>query len=189
VVALACVERHHDEKPLEPGIPREELRSRVFGGIPPAVYERVLVDLSSAGRVRLASDLVARAGHRVQLSAGEEEARQVLVEAAKAAGLAGIELRGVAEESGTEAGLLERVARVLTRDGALGRLGGGLLVHGDHLAALKDQVRQRWPPGSRLDVPDFKDMTGLSRKYVIPLLEYLDRERVTRRSGNDRVTL
>jgi selenocysteine-specific elongation factor len=95
----------------------------------------------------------------------------------------------VAEQSGSEARLLERVARVLTREGVLGRVGSGLLVHGDHLAALKEQVRQQWPPGSRLDVAAFKEMTGLSRKYVIPLLEYLDRERVTRRSGNDRVTL
>jgi selenocysteine-specific elongation factor len=50
-------------------------------------------------------------------------------------------------------------------------------------------VRRRWPPGSRLDVGGFKELTGLSRKFVIPLLEYLDRERVTRRAGNDRLVL
>ena len=54
---------------------------------------------------------------------------------------------------------------------------------------LKDEVRRRWPPGSRLDVAGFKDLTGLSRKFVIPLLEYLDRERVTRRTGADRFVL
>jgi selenocysteine-specific elongation factor len=153
------------------------------------VYERLLADLSGAGKVRLAPDLVALSDHKVQLSAGEEAARGVLVEAAQASGLAGVEIPAVAEQSGSEARLLERVARVLTREGVLGRVGSGLLVHGDHLAALKEQVRQQWPPGSRLDVAAFKEMTGLSRKYVIPLLEYLDRERVTRRSGNDRVTL
>jgi selenocysteine-specific elongation factor len=186
---LATLKGHHDSKPLEPGIPREELRSRVFAATPPAVYERVLADLSRAGRVRLAPELVALSDHRVQLSASEEKVRQVLVEAARDAGLAGIEIRNVAEESGTETRLLERVARVLTREGVLDRLGSGLLVHGDHLMALKEQVREGWPPGSRLDVGAFKELTGLSRKYVIPLLEYLDRERVTRRSGNDRVTL
>jgi len=50
-------------------------------------------------------------------------------------------------------------------------------------------VRRRWPPGTRLDVGAFKEVTGLTRKFVIPLLEYLDRERVTRRSGPDRVVL
>jgi len=50
-------------------------------------------------------------------------------------------------------------------------------------------VRERWPSGSKIEVGAFKDLTGLSRKYVIPLLEYLDRERVTRRAGNDRIVL
>ena len=57
------------------------------------------------------------------------------------------------------------------------------------LDSLKAEVRRRWPPGSRLEVGGFKDLTGLSRKFVIPLLEYLDREKVTRRSGADRVVL
>jgi selenocysteine-specific elongation factor len=50
-------------------------------------------------------------------------------------------------------------------------------------------VRERWPAGSKVEVAALKDLTGLSRKYVIPLLEYLDREKVTRRAGNDRVVL
>ena len=66
---------------------------------------------------------------------------------------------------------------------------GDALVDRERLDALKDEVRRRWPPGTRLDVAAFKEMTGLSRKYVIPLLEYLDRERVTRRTGADRVVL
>jgi selenocysteine-specific elongation factor len=187
--ALATLERHHAAHPLAPGIPREELRSRVFAAAPVAAYEWVLEDLARAGKVRLAPDVIASAGHRVELSADEEEARRTLLEAAKGSGLAGVEVKTVAEESHKDARLLERVARVLSREGVLGRVGPGLLVHPEHLESLKQQVRQKWPPGSRLDVAAFKEMTGLSRKYVIPLLEYLDRERVTRRSGNDRVVL
>jgi selenocysteine-specific elongation factor len=149
----------------------------------------VLEDLAGAGKLRLAPDVIALTGHRVELSAEQEEARQALVEAARASGLAGVEVRTVAEKSHKDAQLLERVARVLTREGVLGRVGSGLLVHQEQLESLRSQVRERWPPGSRLDVAAFKEMTGLSRKYVIPLLEYLDRERITRRSGNDRVVL
>jgi selenocysteine-specific elongation factor len=186
---LSTLERHHQAHPLDPGIPREELRSRVFSLAPVAAYEWVLEDLAGAGKVRVAPDVIALAGHRVELSADEEEARQALVGAAQGSGLAGVEVRTVSEESHKDARLLERVARVLAREGVLGRVGAGLLVHREHLESLKDQVRERWPPGSRLDVAAFKEMTGLSRKYVIPLLEYLDRERITRRSGNDRVVL
>ncbi len=186
---LATLERHHREHPLEPGMAREELRSRVFGTAPVAAYEWVLQDLAGAGKVRVTPDVIALAAHRVELSADEEEARRVLVEAARASGLAGVEVRTVAEQGHGDPRLLDRVAQVLAREGVLGRVGTGLLVHREHLDSLKDQVKQRWPPGSRLDVRAFKEMTGLSRKYVIPLLEYLDRERVTRRSGNDRVVL
>jgi selenocysteine-specific elongation factor len=133
--------------------------------------------------------VVALAVHRVELSTDEEEAREALVSAARESGLAGVEVRSVAEASGKDAGLLERVARVLSRERVLERVGEGLLVHRDHADALKQQVRERWSPGDRLDVAAIKDMTGLSRKYVIPLLEYLDREKVTRRSGKDRVVL
>ena len=132
---------------------------------------------------------MALAAHRVELSSDEEGAREALVAAARESGLAGVEIRTVAESSGRDPRLLERVARVLARDGALERVGEGLLVHHEHAEALKEQVRERWPPGSRLDVAAIKEMTGLSRKYVIPLLEYLDREKVTRRSGKDRVVL
>jgi selenocysteine-specific elongation factor len=187
--ALEALGRHHREHPLVPGMPREELRSRVFASAPPAAFERTLQDLAAAGGVRVAPEVVALSSHRVQLSVGEEEARQLLVEEAQGAGLAGVEVRSVAERGGREAALLERVARVLVREGVLCRVGTSLLVHGERLEWLKAEVRERWPPGSRLDVATFKELTGLSRKYVIPLLEYLDRERVTRRSGNDRLVL
>jgi selenocysteine-specific elongation factor len=80
------------------------------------------------------------------------------------------------------------VVRVLLAEGRLRRVGESVVDAGV-LDTLKTDVRKRWPPGTRLDVAGFKDLTGLSRKFVIPLLEYLDRERVTRRSGNDRLVL
>ena len=187
--ALAAIEAFHRGQPLKAGMPREELRTRTFARSPVAVFERVLADLAAAGRVRLLPDAVAAARHEVRLTAGEEEARGLLVDAARAAGLAGVELPALAERSGKDVKVLERVARVLVTERALDRVGTALLVHRDHLESLKARVRERWRTGERIEVGAFKDMTGLSRKYVIPLLEYLDRERVTRRAGNDRIVL
>ena len=187
--ALRSLEAFHSEQPLKGGMPREELRNRVFRRAPGVAFERVLADLAGAGRVRLGPDVVAAAGHEVHLSAGEEEARRLLVDAARAAGLAGVEIPALASRSSRDPRLLERVARLLVVEHVLGRVGEGLLLHSDHLAALRKQVRERWPPGSRIEVPAFKDLVALSRKHAIPLLEYLDREKVTRRAGNDRVVL
>jgi selenocysteine-specific elongation factor len=134
-------------------------------------------------------DAVALAGHEVRLSAEEEEARALLVERAREAGLSGIEVAALAAEIRQDAKGLERMARILVTEQVLDRIGGTLLVAHEHLEALRQEVPRRWPPGSKLDVAAFKEMTGLSRKYAIPLLEYLDRQRITRRAGNDRLVL
>jgi selenocysteine-specific elongation factor len=187
--AAAAVAAFHAQQPLRPGMPREELRERVFAHAAAPAFERVLADLERAGRLRLLPDVVALARHEVKLSAGEQEARQLLVDSAQSAALAGIELPALAASSRRDPKLLERVCRVLVGERVLARVGEGLLVHREHLDRLKRDVRDRWPSGSKLEVSAFKDMTGLSRKHVIPLLEFLDRERVTRRAGNDRVVL
>jgi len=187
--ALAAIEAFHRGQPLKAGIPREELRSRAFAHAPVAVFERVLAQLAAAGRARLLPDAVASARHEVRLSAGEAEGRDLLVDAARGAGVAGVELAALAERCGKDVKVLERVARVLVTERVLDRVGTALLVHRDHLESIKARVRERWRAGEKIEVGAFKEMTGLSRKYVIPLLEYLDRERVTRRAGNDRIVL
>ena len=84
----------------------------------------------------------------------------------------------------SDAKLLERVGRVLVTERLLDRVGDGLLVERGHLEALKLRVRERFSPGSKVEVSAFKDLTGLSRKYVIPLLEYLESQGITKRAGD-----
>jgi selenocysteine-specific elongation factor len=186
---LAQLDEFHLANPLKPAMSREALRRRVFSRAPAGAMDHVLSELTAAGAVRAFPDAVARAGHEVRLTPAEASARAALLEAAGSAGLAGIEASAVADASRSDPRLFERVARVLLDEGRLRRVGEALLVDDRRLEELKDEVRRRWPPGSRLDVAAFKDMTGLSRKFVIPLLEFLDRERVTRRSGNERLVL
>jgi selenocysteine-specific elongation factor len=168
---------------------REELRRRVFPRAPEGAFEHVLLSLAKVLRLKPAVDSVALSGHEVRYTADEERARSRLVQAAEAAGLSGIELPAIASASGLALALVDRVGKSLLAEGALQRVGEAILVHRASLESLKQDVRRRWPPGSRLDVAGFKEMTGLTRKWVIPLLEYLDRERVTRRTGTDRLVL
>jgi selenocysteine-specific elongation factor len=132
---------------------------------------------------------VALAGHSVSLSDDESRVHEQLLGAALAAGLAGVLAAESAASLGKEPKLIERVARLLQQEGRLVRVGEARLVHAEHLARLKRELLERWPAGTRLDVGGFKELTGLTRKFVIPLLEYLDRERVTRRAGNERLVL
>jgi selenocysteine-specific elongation factor len=180
--------RFHAEHALKAAMPREELRRRLFGRTQEAAFERVLASLAEDLEVKLTPDGVALARHTVRLTPAEQNARGALLEAALAAGLQGLDMARAAEAARHDEALAGRTCRLLLDEGLLRRV-GELLVHRDPLDALKKDVRLRWPPGSRLEVATFKELTGLSRKFVIPLLEYLDRERVTRRSGNDRLVL
>ena len=83
----------------------------------------------------------------------------------------------------------ENAVRVLVQEKAAERLGEGLLVARPALETFRTEARARFKSGAKLDVAEVKELTGLSRKYVIPLLEWLDRERVTRRMGAERIVL
>jgi selenocysteine-specific elongation factor len=181
------LQRFHADNPLKAGMPREELRRRVFSRAATGAFERVLDGLTDRGELRIEAEAVALGRHAVRLSPAEEATRQALLARAREAGLAGIGSSKPAVAGG-DARLAERVVRVLLAEGRLRRV-GETVVDAGALDDLKAEVRRRWPPGTRLDVAGFKDLTGLSRKFVIPLLEYLDRERVTRRTGNDRLVL
>jgi selenocysteine-specific elongation factor len=183
---LESLAAYHLENPLRPAMPREELRARVFGRSRAAVLERVAEELGAAGRLRPLPDAVCLAGHVVRLDAGEEEVRRRLLAAAAAAGLAGVELGALAAAGHGEEALLRRVARVLLEEKRLVRVGEQLVERGE-LESLRQRVRERFAPGTRIEVGEFKDLVGLTRKHAIPLLEYLDRERVTRRAGASRV--
>jgi selenocysteine-specific elongation factor len=172
---------YHRELPLRPGMAREEARRRLFLRCPPGAFDLALSRLERAGCLRVLADAVSLAGHEVRYTPEEEGVRAQLLAAAAAAGLAGLE----PDATGTP--VKARVARSLVQEGVLQRVGEGRLVHRDALVALAASLRARYAPGERVDVGVVKEMTGLSRKFVIPLLEYLDRERVTRRAGGDRL--
>jgi selenocysteine-specific elongation factor len=186
--AEARLRDFHGTRRLEGGMPREELRRRVFARVPDGVFEAVLDHLARVGRARVSGESVALADHEVRFTPEEAQVRTSLLAAVRAAELAGVDMAHPPPGLAADPRLLDKMARALAAEGVLRRVGDAL-VDSARLDALKDEVRRRWPPGSRLDVAAFKDMTGLSRKFVIPLLEYLDRERVTRRTGADRFVL
>ena len=86
--------------------------------------------------------------------------------------------------------IADRVFKLLQRQKVLVKV-DGLLFHHEALKRLKEDVAALKRPGAdaRLDVATFKERFGVTRKFAIPLLEYLDRERVTRRVGDARVVL
>jgi len=187
VVALTL---HHRAQPLSEGIPREELREQLFGRGHPAVFERVLADLANAHVISV-RERVALASHRVELSPEEDRARAAIERAYREAGLKPPDAASIAAEAGISPSVADRVMKLLQRQKVLVRL-DALVFHDDALRRLKSDVaglKTSAGAAARIDVATFKERFGVSRKFAIPLLEYLDRERVTRRMGDTRVVL
>ncbi len=186
---LADLEEHHRAQPLSAGLPREELRTRRFSRAADAVFDAVLEQLARDGKIA-GRDRLALASHRVELSPDEQRARDAIEGAFRTAALTPPSAADVATALGLDPALVDRVVKLLVRQRVLVRV-EGLLFHGDALARLKGDV-QAWKAGgqpAKIDVGSFKEKFGVSRKFAIPLLEYLDRERVTRRTGDTRVIL
>jgi selenocysteine-specific elongation factor len=201
LVAPAIVERlhasivdalteHHRSQPLSEGLAREEVRVRLFGRGHPAVFEHVLDDLIAA-RVVVGRDRLALATHHVELSADAERARTVIEQAFRDGGLAPPDAAALASASGTSPSVVDQVVKLLQRQKVLVKV-DTLVFHQETLRRLKQDVgAMKASPGAdaRLDVQAFKERFGVTRKFAIPLLEYLDRERVTRRVGDARLIL
>lgn len=185
----ALVGEFHKQNPISEGLPREEARARLFGGADAAVFEAVVRQLAK-DRVIVDRDRLALATHRVALPGGEATVAAV-EEAYRGAGLTPPDLATLAARAGVAVGVAETATAYLLRQKMLVKL-DTLVLHREVLEGLKRDVaamKAAAPGVVKLDVAMFKDRYGVTRKFAIPLLEYLDRERVTRRVGDARVLL
>jgi selenocysteine-specific elongation factor len=186
---LESLAGQHRNEPQSDGLPREVLRARIFPRGRVSVFDEALARLASAGQI-LVRERIGLASHRPTLSEADARAQAAVEAAVRERGLAADELSVLAAAIGLRIEVAEHAARLLQRQQTLVRI-GTLWFHGDVLRRLKADVASMKRPGveTRLDVAAFKERYGLTRKFAIPLLEYLDRERVTRRSGDSRIVL
>jgi selenocysteine-specific elongation factor len=186
----ARVERFHQENPLLPGISREDLRASLGRRVRPEIFRSALQELTVRKKIELQGELVKRAGSVITLEPEEARAKEQIETAFAGAGLTVPAVKEVLSRVPVEAKRAERILQILLRDKNLVRITPELIFHRDALAHLRERLAAyRKTKGERISVPVFKELTGITRKYAIPLLEYLDRERVTRRAGDERVIL
>jgi selenocysteine-specific elongation factor len=188
---LDLAEAYHREHPMEDGIPREEARVRACARAAPGVFERVIEDLVGRGRIT-ATDRIGVAGRPSDAGGPEAEARDAIASRFREAGLRPPDQAALAAVLGMPPAFLSNAVAWLVRQKTLVRV-EGLVFHEEALRLLKADVAslKQSSPGATvtLDVAAFKDRYGMTRKYAIPLLEYLDRERVTRRVGESRIVI
>jgi selenocysteine-specific elongation factor len=185
--AVQMVSDFHKQNPLMPGISKEALREKL--DLSPEILALVLDILTREKRLEVIGELVRLAGRSVVMKDVEAESKKTIEAAFASAGLKVPFLRDVLAGLKVDKTRAQQIVTLLLREKILIRLSDELVFHRSALDELRRQVTAYKAKAPKMDVGKFKDMTGVSRKYAIPLLEYLDRERVTRRVGDERVIL
>jgi len=157
--------------------------------VPPEVFRSLLDALVREKKLEATGDQVRAAGRGVVLRDDEAESKQTIEQAFLKAGLQVPALKEVLASLPIDQARAHKIVTLLLRDRILVKLSDDLVFHRDSLAALRQLVVSQKSKTPKLNVASFKDLTGVSRKYAIPLLEYLDRERVTKRVGDERAIL
>lgn len=181
------VEEFQKQNPLEPGMGREHLREALDAA--PQVFDAVLVSLATSHKLEVEGDVVRLAGRGVIMKDEEAESKKKIEEAFATAGLKVPALHEVLARLKVDKLRAQKIVTLLLRERVLIKISDELVFHQKALQALRQQIAAQKLKSPRIDVAGFKELTGVSRKYAIPLLEYLDRERVTKRVGDARQIL
>ena len=186
-LVVSSVDWFHRKNSLVGGIPREALREQVRASA--EVFHAVLELLSREKRIEAAGDLVRLPGHGVVMKDEEAESKKKIEDAFAGAGLKVPALHEVLAGLKVDKTRAQKIVTLLLRDKVLVKVSDELVFHCTALEELRRLVAAQKAKSPKMDVATFKELTGISRKYAIPLLEYLDRERVTRRVGDAREIL
>jgi len=178
------LKQFHRRNPLLAGVSKEELRSKLMPGAPPWLLDALL---ARSKTIAIVGENVRLASHKISFKQDEEQAADKIESAFRNAGLAVPSLGEVLAKSGVEQSRARTLLQLLLKERRLVRVSDELVFHASAVQALRELLGQK--KGQRFAVPEFKDWTGISRKYAIPLLEFLDRERITRREGDSRIVL
>ena len=187
--AAAAVQRFHENNPLVPGIGREELKARLFGDATNMVFQAVLDKLVADKKIVLAQELIHAFGRTVTLKRDEEKMRDQLAERFRSLGLQVPSPDELINTLKLDRNTARKIIQLMVKENALVKISDDMLIHRATVDKLIADVKALKSKNPKMGVGEFKDLTGVSRKFAIPLLEYLDRQRVTRRVGDERMIL
>jgi selenocysteine-specific elongation factor len=191
--AAAAVADHHKRDPLSKGIPREVLREKIFAKVPAEMFRSVMAVLEREGKIVSENDVVRFPSHSQTLTEDEAAFLERVKSGLASAGLGPPKIEEVIENAigGTKisSGQAQKLVKVAAGNGDLVKVSDDFYFSKASIDALVESLRARAVslPNRLIDVPSFKDLAGVSRKFAIPLLEYLDRIGVTKRAGDKRI--
>lgn len=182
---LTILSDYHKRFPLKEGLAKEELRSRMSGKVREKLFNKLLNDLINGSAIVRERDTIRAATHRVTLHKEQEEARTKIEKTYFKAGLEPPYFKDL-DKAILEGGGRD-VLETMVKDGTLLKVKEDLYFHKKPIEDLHERLVHYIREKGEITTPDLKTLTGVSRKYTIPLIEYFDKTQVTVRIGDKRI--
>lgn len=185
---ISSLTSYHASNPLKNGLSKEELRSGFKQEIDQKVFNYCLNDLIRKDVVIQEESVIRLATHQIALKADEEKLKKDLTSWYMDKGLSTATIKETYEEfSEYPKSLVKEVFDLLLKDGTIVKISESLYYASEHIKALEEKVVSFIKKEGEIDAPRFKQLTGLTRKFSIPILEYFDRIKLTMRIGDKRI--
>ena len=178
---------YHQNNPLKEGISKEELRAALAGTVSAKLFNMVLASLGKRNLIASDKDNVRLASHLVQLAGEEDTLRRSIASTYTQAGLTPPSLADVLNGFKDQKAKAQNIVKLMIKDGELIKINEDLCFTGEALTRLREEYKAQLVRDGQATPATFKDLTGLSRKYIIPLMEYFDTSKLTVRVGDHRI--
>jgi selenocysteine-specific elongation factor len=183
---VRALQRLHAARPRQAAIPRTHLAAELPDLGSEALIGELIGRLKVQGRVVADARTVAAAGHEPKLSQGERRLKQELWEKIRHGGFSPPDAAELTAHAAARAGVVPELLALLRDEQKLVEIGPGFYLDFDVEADLRNKVISRLADGSALTMAELRDLLGTTRKYAVPIGEYLDRIGLTVRLGDTR---
>ena len=185
--AAEIISQYQKKNPLREGISKEELKASLGRDISPKLFFMLLQNLTANKTIEVDKETVRLFGHKVTLADDLNSIRQEILKIYNEAGLTPSSFKDVInnfQDKKTEA---QNIIKLLLKEGSLIKINEELIFTREALDNLRKNYKALLVKEGKATPVSFKELTGLSRKYIIPLMEYFDTDKLTMRVGDHRI--
>ena len=184
---LTGITAYHKKYPLKEGISKEELRRTLGGYIDPKLFSKAIKDLADDKKITTDKDTVRIESHTVNLKDEEVQLREEITGIYRDAALTPPSMKEIVERFPEKRKAVADILHVMLSTNILVKINEDLYFHREALDRLKEEYRSVLVNEGKASPATFKELTGLSRKFIIPLMEYFDKTKLTIRVENYRM--
>jgi selenocysteine-specific elongation factor len=184
--AANLLDSFHKSNPLKPGMPKEELKSRLPPHIGIKLFTLMIQQMIKAADIVQEENMIRLSTHSVSLGQDQTDVRKKILETYQQSGLTPPYFKEFCKTRNLDPTRSKEVLHVLVDEGFIVKIKEDLYFHQEAVDAIRKKLVAFLSAHGEITTPQFKDMTGASRKFVIPIIEYFDSRNVTIRVGDIR---